>query len=53
MGENHWETDTNEVSFYEDVKADFNEMISESEAIENYLFFNGRDFDTKHFDNLI
>lgn len=53
MRENHWETDTNEESLYEEVKADFDEMICEFEAIENDLYSNGRDFDAENFDDLI
>lgn len=51
MRENHWETDTNEESSYEDVKVDFDDMIREFEAIENGLYPNGRDYDAENFDD--
>ncbi len=51
MRENHWETETNEESSYEDVKVDFDEMIEELEAIEDDMYPNGRDYDAENFDD--
>lgn len=51
MRENCWETETNEDSSYEDVKADFDEMIEEFEAVENDMYPNGRDYDAENFDD--
>ncbi len=51
MRENHWETETNEGSSYEDVKADYDEMIEELEAVEDDMYPNGRDYDAENFDD--
>ena len=51
MKENGWETETNEGSSYEAVKADFDEMIEEFDAIEDYMYPNGRDYDAENFDD--
>ncbi len=51
MRKNHWETETNEESSYEDVKVDFDEMIEELEAIEADMYPNGRDYDAENFDD--
>ena len=51
MREYHWVTETNEDSFYKDVKADFDEMIRELEAIDDNMYPNGRDYDSENFDD--
>ncbi len=51
MREEGWETETNEESSYEDVKADFDEMIEEFDFIEYNMFPNGRDYDSENFDD--
>lgn len=51
MKENGCETETNEDSSYEYVKADFDEMIEEFDAIENDMYPNGRDYDAENIDD--
>lgn len=51
LEDNHWETDVNEESSYEDIKQAFSEMIEEFEFIDYNMYPNGRNFDAENFDD--
>lgn len=51
MEENHWDTETNKDSSYEEVDTAYNEMIKEYDAIEIGMYPNGRDYDAENFDD--
>lgn len=51
MRKKGWETETNEDSSYEDVKADFDEMIEEFDFAEYNMYPNGRDYDAENYDD--
>lgn len=51
MERNHWETDVDMDSSYDEVEEAFNEMKDEYDAVEDAMYPNGRDYDAENFDD--
>lgn len=48
LEDNHWKTDVNEESPYEDIKKAFSEMIEEFESADNNMLSNDKDAGTEN-----